>query len=603
MTKLFQNKILWISIPVLALFAAITISGYLNSDAEQLDAFQMNGNVLLGYNGQEETISIPETVSVIGSSAFEGNQTIQKVTIPEGVTEIKTGAFRGCTQLKECTIPDSVLTIADNVFDGCTALEKVSVGNGLANLGNGAFSDCDSLKNISFHNNTKFQSSNGVLTDAKETVLYQFLAGNGITSYKMPDTIKDIKPYAFWGCDNLKSLDFSSGLNKINAYAAAQCSGLETIVLHEPVREIAMGAFANDKSLKEIVLPVSVTNIQDSAFTAIPKELRMICQEGSFAENYAVSNEYIPDISGKEPSVSSSVMESVQAVTSADSGMASENASGSLKSESAETVPDELQTDDMNRNETLQNQATNDNLMVETGNYGDEMQNAELGNGIIVSDRVFVMMDSPSEWRDEEQRAAKQESATNKTVNKIPDYAYYQDTQMSSLPLHAMQEITEIGKFAFARSNLESAEIPEGIKCIGYGAFYHADRLTMVTIPGSVTSIEPYAFYYTPWYESWKNNAAEDFLIVGDGVLLAYKGKAQTVTVPETVNYISSYAFTDDTVLEEVLLPEGIRKIESYAFSGCKNLKKIDYIQPDASKDVSLILEENSFADCPFINL
>ena len=114
--------------------------------------------------------------------------------------------------------------------------------------------------------------------------------------------------------------------------------------------------------------------------------------------------------------------------------------------------------------------------------------------------------------------------------------------------------------------------------------------------------VEPYAFYHTPWYQNWEDNAQEDFLIVGDGVLLAYKGTEQTVVIPENVKYISAYTFSDNSIMEEVFLPEGLLKIESYAFSGCKNLKKIEYLPPDETKDIHVISEENSFTDCPALN-
>lgn len=573
MSKRLKSKIFWFSIPAFALLAAITISGYFHSRAEQLDAYQLNGNVLLGYNGLEETVTIPEQVSVIGSGAFEDNQIVKKVIIPEGVTEIGQGAFRGCGKLTEIVIPDSVTVIDDSAFDGCQYLESVSIGNGLSELGNGVFSDCDALKEISFANNTSYKCQNGVLTDIDETQLYQFLAGNGISSYKMPDTMIEIKPYAFWGCDNLKRVDFSSGLSRIDAYAAAECSGLETVVLREPTREIGMGAFANDISLKEIVLPVSITSIHDSAFTAVSKDLRIICQEGSFAENYAVNQGYTPDISDEVPAIST--------------------VTASLQEESALV---EEETADGSESAEISHDAAADS---ELGNIMDNSLYNELGNSIIVSDRAFVMMDSPTEWKfTNETEEAAEDSDTG--FHMIQDYEYYQNLEISSLSDIIIPEtVSEIGKFAFARSGIESADIPKGIKAIGYGAFYHADQLTKVEIPDTVTFIDAYAFYYTPWYETWKNDSKEEFLIVGDGILLSYKGAAQSVIIPEHVKYISSHAFLDNQNIQEVLLPDGLLQIESYAFSGCRNLQKISYINPDEGKDINIISEDNSFADCP----
>lgn len=119
--------------------------------------------------------------------------------------------------------------------------------------------------------------------------------------------------------------------------------------------------------------------------------------------------------------------------------------------------------------------------------------------------------------------------------------------RMSTLMSYKIPEgVTEINRFAFARSGLREIVIPEGVTDIRYAAFYHCDNLEKVTIPSTVTNIEQYAFSHTPWLRNFYENSEEDFLIVGDGILLAYKGNEADVEIPEGVKVIASDAFSGE---------------------------------------------------------
>jgi len=68
-----------------------------------------------------------------GSGAFEGTN-ITGITIPDSVTYIGTRAFKNCTGITSITIPNSVTYISDNAFDSCTGLTSVTFEGTIQNI-------------------------------------------------------------------------------------------------------------------------------------------------------------------------------------------------------------------------------------------------------------------------------------------------------------------------------------------------------------------------------------------------------------------------------------------------------------------------------------
>lgn len=162
---------------------------------------------------------------------------------------------------------------------------------------------------------------------------------------------------------------------------------------------------------------------------------------------------------------------------------------------------------------------------------------------------------------------------TVKTGGVDTDGAFYHDDSLKHYTIP--DDITSIGRFAFARSGLMNINIPEGVEVIGEGAFYHCDDLTSIIIPSTVTEVGADAFSMTPWFHTWELESTSDFLIVGDGVLIAYKGKNADVVIPSDVKTIASRAFADNKFMRGLKLPESVLYIREEAFAGCSNLTDI----------------------------
>ena len=70
--------------------------------------------------GCKNTI-IPNNVTSIGGSAFDGCKSLTSIIIPSSVTKIDYSAFYGCSKLTSIEIPDSVTSIGSNALNGCSA--------------------------------------------------------------------------------------------------------------------------------------------------------------------------------------------------------------------------------------------------------------------------------------------------------------------------------------------------------------------------------------------------------------------------------------------------------------------------------------------------
>ncbi|MCR5010758.1 MAG: leucine-rich repeat domain-containing protein [Lachnospiraceae bacterium] len=511
-----KKRILVITaIPAIVLLLVLLLGGIYSAKASDA-GLNISDGVLSAYTGNESSVSIPPGVRTIGSEAFCGNSTLESVTIPEGVTTIGYAAFKDCSSLKTVKIPDSVTKIEDSAFWGCSSLSYVSIGKGLYDLGSGTFSDCDSLMNIALDKgNINFVCADSGIFSADRSVMYQYFAGSRNMTYTIPSTVSEIKRYSFWGCDNLKEL-IVSGMPEIGDYAIASCDSLENLVFQTPTTKLSMGAAKDCKNLKQVTIPLSLSNIHDTAFEGCPETLYFNCPDMSSASAYATEKGYV---CGDFNTYDSSQLVSVPAdnKSSDDSGMLLTSDADGQDDDGSEVLAEENDSDD-----------SDSGLYTYTE---DDVDGELLGSCEIVSDRAYVIMSSDMEVSDGSKLPAVD-------PNETGDYSHYLDQTLTSYTIPS--GITTIGAFAFARTRLTEISIPDGVTEIGKGAFYHCDSLGNVSVPNSVKKVGEKAFAYTPWYQAWENDPnAGDFLVIGDGVLIGYKGNEESPELPDDVKVVA----------------------------------------------------------------
>ena len=151
-------------------------------------------------------ITIPNSVTNIGSSAFTSCSGLTSIVIPNGVTSIGDDAFSNCYGLTEVTIPNGVTSIGSSAFGACTGVTSVTIPNSVTSIGNGAFASCVSLTGITIPNSVTYIGSGA----------FQYCNFTGIT---IPNSVTYIGSYALSSCENLTNVTIPSSVVCIGSNA------------------------------------------------------------------------------------------------------------------------------------------------------------------------------------------------------------------------------------------------------------------------------------------------------------------------------------------------------------------------------------------------
>ena len=130
--------------------------------------------------------------------------------------------------------------------------------------------------------------------------------GTSIESVVIPDSVKFVVARAFYGCDQLKTVDFGDGIIEIQEEAFRECTALESIILPKNLETIGEGAFYGCTSATEIYIPKTLTNwsgeyshptfYESTALETLTIEdgLSVLGEYGSFSWASSLKNLVIP---------------------------------------------------------------------------------------------------------------------------------------------------------------------------------------------------------------------------------------------------------------------------------------------------------------------
>lgn len=154
---------------------------------------------LCGWDYRTPGLNVPDSianryVAEISDNAFNGDTNLTSVNFEDAVRLKKIGrySFADCTSLTgEVVIPESVTTMQISAFQGCSSLESVVINAGISTVYNQTFYKCTSLSSVTLNDN---------ITTIRE---YAFADCPNLTYLAIPESVTQIYNSSFENDNNL----------------------------------------------------------------------------------------------------------------------------------------------------------------------------------------------------------------------------------------------------------------------------------------------------------------------------------------------------------------------------------------------------------------
>ena len=567
-----------------------------NQNYASIDGVLYNKDVtiLICCPGGKTSITIPNSVTSIGVSAFEYCSSLTSITIPNSVTSIGERAFDGCSSLTSITIPNSITSIGNYAFQHCSSLTSITIPNSVTSIGHNAFRACSSLTSITIPNSVTSIGS------------YVFRDCSSLTSISIPNSVTSIGINAFHNCSSLTSITIPNSVTSIGYRAFDNCTSLTSITIPNSVTSIGYRAFDNCTSLTSITIGNSVTSIGDYAFSNC-SGLTSINIEATIPPTIGGANTFnnvSKNIPVTVPCGSLSAYQSAEywseftnfresfpytfSATTADATM------GSVTIETApacgvDAVIKATPNDDYRFVKWSDGNTENPRTITVAE---DITLTAEFANDIIASGTCGDNLT----WK-----LTKDGVLTISGTGEMYDYDYSNNSPWNSYKqqiktININDGVTSIGDYAFFNcKSLTSITIPNSVTSIEYRAFYYCDALTSISIPNSVTSIGDEAFQFCPSLTSitipnsvtsigdfvFNSCSSLTSITIGNSVTSignsTFSGCSSltSITIGNSVTSIGNFAFQGCTSLTSITIPNSVTYIEDYAFEYCSSLTSI----------------------------
>ncbi len=496
-----------------------------------------------------KSITLPDTITEIGSSAFSGCTGLETVHFPKGITNIEPHLFSGCSGITTLTVDEEneryysvdnciIEKETQTLILGCNNSKIPHTGQ-LKAIGDYAFASCDAF--------TVINIPHGVTSIGRSA----FQKNSNVTKLYLPETLQTIGDYAFAQCSQLPDLQLPSQVTAIGSYAFSDCFDLTEVSLSNVKRigekvfdgcqnlsvirfhsglETVTSALFQSMQFQSVILPDTVRTIEANAFQSctvleiiyLPEGLQKI---GAHAFD-GCSNLKIAVIPDTVTTIGSNAFQNCSSLTKL-----------SIPKQLTSIAPDAFAG--CNGLQSITAHPNNPRYYTSS----DCLIDAETKTLLLGCNNSVIPQ--------------------NQSITAINDYAFYHcyDLEVSRIP----DGVISIGNGAFSHCyKIETLLLPKELQTIGNNAFNNCHNLKELCLPETLTKIGNYAFTACAGIESIQLPATLEFL--GKN---AFAGCRLTeITVPGSVKAIAPHTFSNCEFLRKVILEEGITSIGTEAFFG-----------------------------------
>ncbi len=415
-----------------------------------------------------------------------------------------------------------------------------------------------------------------VIPDSVKSIgSYAFYGCSGLTSATIPESVTSIGESAFYGCSSLTSVTISDNIETVGAsafygtpwydslpdgliyfgktaysYKGEMPEGTQ-IVIKDGTSSIASSAFFGCSGLTSVTIPNSVTSIGNGAFSgcsgltsiSVPENVTSI-DWSTFSGCSSLTSITIPN------SVTSIGYEAFYGCTSLTSIIIPESvisigdgAFSGCSGLTSFTIPDSV---------------------------------TSIGSGVFSGCSGLTSVTIPN------------------NVTSIGNFAFRDCSSLTAVTIGT--GVTDIGKSVWTGctsltsitfncptvdkwfagiTSIQEVTMGDNVTIIKDEAFWNCSGLTTVTL-NNVSFIGNSAFYGTPWWDTWYNSQPDGVVYLGK-ILYEFRGEmpeGTQIVIKDGTLGINKNVFNGCTGLTSVVIPESVTNIGHYAFfnSGLKSI-------------------------------
>lgn len=480
----YEAKDVWKNFNVKESKAVVGGLCYMVNPATRTAQLTFDELIPMPYAGLSGKVTVPASiiynnvsydVTEIGNYAFQGNTTITEIVLPEGIKTIGADCFERMTKLTKVNIPQTV----ESIF------RFESSGNGITQNESNYRGGLLIIDNCLLKVKKELTGQVDVPEGTRLVAGNAFCGCKELTRISLPETVTEVGPYAFESCKKLGEINLPKGLKVIHKGTFNSCEtlGTSTLTLPESLLEIEDYSFWKTVRLTELRFPEGLRKIGDQAFWQsglkriwLPASIESI-GAWAFADLTVLEEVHLAAPDPSAITLGNGVFDSAPTGAKLYVPYGSRTLYQSAPQWSAFTIEE-------------------DNPCI---------------------DGFYYVLDQWNHTATLTYETYEEDGAYNHT-----NYSRL-NTKEWTIPSQVVQDgvvyaVTAIGDYAFANTNVERINLPEGIESIGTSAFDGNGSLKEVILPSTLTSIGQFAFYECRSLSVIYNNAAQPLDIKDKGV-------------------------------------------------------------------------------------